>query len=83
MTQKTICPECGSDCHSESGVCLACRMDKEKALFIEYYRQFGSVGQAAKLSKVSRRVVYNWMETDLELKALYDEELKPTEPTIS
>ena len=77
MTQITSCTKCGSDCETESGVCCSCRVRGEKKLFIDYYRQLGSVGQAAKLSKVSRSTVYLWMDSDPEFKAMYEEELKP------
>ena len=74
---KTNCPKCGNDCETESGVCCSCRVSAEKTLFIDYYRQYGAVGQAAKLAGISRRLVYLWMDSDPEFKSIYEDELKP------
>jgi hypothetical protein len=77
MTTDKLCTTCGHECSTESGVCRDCQVSADKKLFIEYYRQLGAVGVAAKSVKVSRRTIYNWMEADAEFRAIYEEELKP------
>jgi hypothetical protein len=58
-------------------MCLVCQTSDGKTRFIKCYRQYGSLGQAAKHSKLSRMTIYQWMEKDPEFKALYEDELRP------
>lgn len=45
-----------------------------KRLFIAYYKQFGSLGDAAKLAGIkSRKTVYRWIENDPNFAETYEE----------
>ena len=49
---------------------------KQQTEFLEKLEKLANVTQACRFAKVSRRTIYNWLDTDPDFKVKYDESVK-------